>query len=171
MKYDTITEEYIEIIGEVLSENPVARVKDIARARGVTLPTASSAVERLKELQLVEHEHYSYVTLTPTGEKLAAELEAIHSAIKEMLVRVLSIPEDVADEDACKLEHHISPQTQNAMANLFFFLENCPKGGDAWLETLHNCCLFNDDEACCRDCTFEGAQKAQPSGFQPKMQS
>jgi len=117
VKYDTVVEEYIEIIWKLLRNNPVTRIKDIASIRGVTLPTASSAVDKLKELGLVEHESYGYVALSSEGERLARYLEETHRAIKELLVKILNIPEDIAEDDACKLEHHISEQTITSMKN------------------------------------------------------
>ena len=116
-KYETVVEEYIEIIWKLLRNNPVTRIKDIALIRGVTLPTASSAVDKLKELGLVEHESYGYVALTGEGERLARYLEETHHAIKELLMKILNIQEEIAEDDACKLEHHISEQTITSMKN------------------------------------------------------
>lgn len=155
MRYDTVVEEYIEIISELLTRKDSARVKDIADSRGVTLPTASSAVERLREIGLVDHEHYGSVTLTRQGEELAAELSEYHSAIKEMLTLVLGVSEKTAEEDACKLEHYISGETVQALLKLLMFLKVCPKGGGEWLKTLHSCSLFCQGSADgCYDCEW-----------------
>ncbi len=155
MRYDTVVEEYIEIISGLLTDNHEARVKDIAKSRGVTLPTASSAVERLKEMGLVNHKHYGTVTLTRSGEELASELDEYHAAIKKLLVNVLGVSEEIAEEDACKLEHQISAETVQSLLRLLKFLEKCPRGGTDWLKILHDCSLFTDgDEQGCLQCRW-----------------
>ena len=150
-KYDTTVEEYIEIIWKLLKENPVTRVKDIASIRGVTLPTASSAVDKLKELDLVEHESYGYVTLTADGEDLAQHLDETHHAIKELLVKILNIPENIAEADACKLEHHISGHTLKAFKNFILFINNCRISKTDLLEIMHRCGYFSGDADACRE--------------------
>ena len=159
MRYDRIVEEYIEIIGEQLNESPVARVKDIAQARGVTLPTVSSAVEKLRELGLVKHQHYGYVTLTLKGRKLADELHSTHNAIKEMFIKVLGLSEEIADDDACKLEHFISPQAKLLLVKFIMFLKHCPFGGDSWINMFHNCCIYTEDSGSCDLCEHQNGDK------------
>ena len=153
-KYETVIEEYLEIVAGLLTDNPVARIKDIACARGVTLPTASSAVEKLRQLGLVHHRAYSYVTLTEEGQKLAERLETSHQALKELLVKVLNVPESIAEEDACKMEHQISPQTLNAMENLTRFLAKCPRAETEWLKIYRQCRLVASESSDCGDCEF-----------------
>jgi DtxR family Mn-dependent transcriptional regulator len=152
MRYERFAEEYVEIVAELLKAHPVARVKEIAEARGVTLPTVTSAVNKLTDLGLLKHEHYSYVSLTPQGEDLARELEAIHRALKELLTMVLGVEEAIAEADACTLEHFISPQTQEGLVKLRNFLKDCPEGGVNWLKQFHQCRFFTFEDEDCEKC-------------------
>ena len=152
MRYEKTIEEYVEIIAEILSDNPVARVKDIAASRGVTHPTVSSAIEKLKEQSLVVHEHYGYVTLTQQGWKLARELEAIHNTFKKLFVEVLGIDKNIADSDACSLEHHISPITQEAMVKFLVFLERCPQLSNILPELYQQCSIHDQSNDLCKSC-------------------
>lgn len=155
MRYEKTVQEYVEIIAGLLTDNPVARVKDIAAARGVTLPSVTSALEKLKELRLVEKEHYGFVTLTSEGHKLADELQVIHQTFKKLFLDVLGVDEEIAEKDACNLEHHISPQTQNALVKFVTFLESCPRGSREMLEIYHDCFLFTGSIEECGKCSQE----------------
>jgi Mn-dependent DtxR family transcriptional regulator len=167
MKYHTTIEEYIEIIGKLLSENPVARVKDIASARGVSMPSASSALEKLKSLGLVEHKQYGYVLLTQDGYRLAHTLETSHSTIKDFMVKVLGLPEAIADSDACKFEHHISAPTQNAMLNLMRLFDSCRFNfPHQFLQALHQCDLFSGKSENCQNCSVDLDFSAQPQNHE-----
>ncbi|MBC8279089.1 MAG: metal-dependent transcriptional regulator [FCB group bacterium] len=155
MHYEKTVQEYVEIIAELLNDHPVARVKEIAAARGVTLPTVTSALEKLKDLKLVEKEHYGFVTLTPEGQRLADELRVIHHTFKKLFTDVLGVDEKIAETDACNLEHHISPQTQNALVKFVAFLESCPRGSKEILDIYHDCYLYTGSVEECGECSSE----------------
>lgn len=145
-------EEYIEIIHKLQQDSPVARVKDIAAARKVKLPTVTSAIDKLKIMGLVEHDHYGFVALTDTGKKLAEELEITHATMKKLFTEVLGIDEDIAEKDACKMEHYISPETKEALVNFLQFLEKCPKGSEKMLKLYKNCYLYSHEQEMCQEC-------------------
>jgi len=50
------------------------------------------------------------------------------------LTDILKIDFDEADEDACKMEHAVSPATLERVVDFMEFIENCPRGGASWLE-------------------------------------
>jgi len=155
MRYDKVVEEYIEIIHKLLKDSPVARVKDIAAQRKVKLPTVTSAIEKLQDLQLVEHRRYGFVTLTPAGLHLAEELDLIHSTGKKLFTEVLGLDETISEKDACNLEHYISSATKEALVNFLLFLEKCPKGSENMLMLYKNCRLFSGEQAVCRECSIQ----------------
>lgn len=110
-KFDATTQEYIEIIHELQKNENVARVKDIARKRGVTRSSVSTALTILKKKKLIIHENYGQVELTRDGQRLGQELEAHHQTIKHFLIQILGVNPERAEEDACKIEHYISETT------------------------------------------------------------
>jgi len=153
MRYEKTVEEYVEVIDDLLEDNPVARVKDIAAARGVTLPTVSSAMDKLQELGLAKHERYGFVTLTEAGKTLAAELDTIHRTFRKLFVEVLGVQEETAEKDACNLEHYISPGTQEALMRFLVYLEHCPRGSEKMLKLYHDCFLFTNQLENCGECS------------------
>lgn len=88
----------------------VARVKDIAEALSVKMPSVAKAVLELKKQGLVTQEPYAGVELTEAGEKLATDVLNRHMLLKSFLVR-LGVSEDTADKDACCMEHILSAET------------------------------------------------------------
>jgi len=112
----TITvQEYVEIIRDLQQTAPVARVKEIAMARNVTRSSVSTALNSLKELGLIQHDHYSYVALTERGQKLGLLLHQRHQLIFKFLRDILLLDDEIADKEACRLEHTMSPEALNAL--------------------------------------------------------
>lgn len=124
--FNTTVQEYVEIIRDLTTDRQVARVKEIAEKRGVTRSSVSSALVMLRDLGLVEHEHYGYVALTPTGRDLGDSLERRHKAIFSFLHNVLNLDEDTADQEACKLEHQLGKPTLDALAAYVAKIGCCP---------------------------------------------
>ncbi|NQT35487.1 metal-dependent transcriptional regulator [bacterium] len=113
--YNTTVQEYVEIIRDLVQVHRVARIKDIADIRGVTRSSVSTAMNMLRELGLVDHEHYGYVDLTEEGTVLGEILSSRHSIIQKFLHRFLRLDSDLADKEACKLEHAMGAETLNAL--------------------------------------------------------
>lgn len=135
-QFDTTTQEYVEIIHDLQEKHKVARVKDIALSRGVTRSSASTALNHLKKKNLIRHESYGLVELTEKGQRLGQALAERHAIIKKFFVEILGISPDVADEDACKLEHYISSETLNGLIHFLAFVEDCPKVCSEWLRNF-----------------------------------
>ena len=118
--YSTFEQEYVELIYALQKKNPVARIKDIAKLRDVASPTVTVAVDRLKSAGLVTHEKSGYVVLTEEGRFLAGRLERRHALVRRFLVEVLGVDPEIAEEDACNIEHVLHRQS---IDNLEQFLE------------------------------------------------
>lgn len=108
-----ILEDYAEMIDDLIDELGEARVTDIAERMGVTHPTATKAVARLKREGLAVSRPYRGVFLTETGSALAARVRARHRTVVDLLVAV-GVPAETAELDAEGLEHHVSDTTLRA---------------------------------------------------------
>ena len=120
--FDTTTQEYVEIIYELQKNNKVARVKEIAERRGVSRSSVSIALNLLKKKKLIEHENYGLVELTDTGMQLGKELEQRHQIIRDFFVNILNIEPEIAENDACKLEHYIHQDIFNSLVDFVAFM-------------------------------------------------
>jgi len=103
-------EDYLEMVHMLRMAHGIARVKDIAAALSVKMPSVAKAILELKKLGLVTQEPYSGVELTEAGEKAAADVLNRHILLKGFLIR-LGVSEAIADKDACCMEHILSAET------------------------------------------------------------
>ena len=102
-------EDYLEAIimlgGSV--DDPIRSV-DIAKKMGVSKASVNKAVGLLKEKGLAEQPYYGDVTLTPLGLEYGQKVYKRHRYLTAFLSKKLGIPEDVAEDEACLMEHAIS---------------------------------------------------------------
>lgn len=108
-----ILEDYTELIDDLMREHGEARTTDIARRLGVTLPTATKSLARLKREGLVTSRPYRGVFLTMEGSAMAARVRARHRLVVDLL-QAVGVPPEAAETDAEGMEHHISEVTLEA---------------------------------------------------------
>lgn len=142
-------EDYLETIYELVRKQSFARVRDIARARGVKAGSVSPALKRLSDLGLVDYARREYVTLTEAGEHEARRVYARHRLLSQFFEHVLQMPHDAADREACAMEHSLSDQGMDRLARFFEFLGACPGSEPSFLERFHGCSLIHADVPAC----------------------
>jgi len=145
-------EDYLEAIYALQRKHEAARVKDIARALGVKMPSVTGALKLLKAKQLVEHERYGRVRLTSRGLAAARQVDRRHRALVEFLTAILKVPPQRAEEEACRLEHAISSETLRRLSCLVNFLRDCPRTGGDWLARLSERLEASRCSASCEQC-------------------
>ena len=121
-------EDYLEAIANLGEGSKVVRVKQISEMLGVKMPSVTSALKKLSERELVEHERYGHIKLTPEGDKVARDVIYRHEALSRFFSQALGINRETAEEDACKIEHVISPLSMERLAKFVEFIEACPLG-------------------------------------------
>ena len=119
-------EDYLETIWLIKQELGVVRVRDIARARDVALPSVNSALKNLSRLHLVKHDRYEFVELTSKGSQAAKRIYERHLILRQFLKEVLGVDKKTAEKDACKLEHSLSPESLERLTRFMDFIRTCP---------------------------------------------
>ena len=102
-----LSEDYVELISDLLANGGEARPTDIARRLGVSHATAIKTIGRLKRECLAVAKPYRGVFLTAAGESLAERVRTRHRLVVDLLLAV-GVPLDAAEQDAEGLEHHVS---------------------------------------------------------------
>jgi DtxR family transcriptional regulator, manganese transport regulator len=110
-----LSEDYVELIADLLASVGEARPTDIARRLGVSHVTAIKTISRLKREGLATGRPYRGVFLTEEGQKLAARVRARHRLVVDVLV-ALGVPLEAAEADAEGIEHYVSDVTLKAFA-------------------------------------------------------
>ena len=129
-------EDYLEKIVMITEGKEAVTVTNISRLLGVTKPSVISALKKLSEKGLIKHERYGYVELTAEGGKIAEDVCRRHEALGKFLIEILGVDPDIAWEDACEMEHFISPVTLKKLARFVEFMLTCPQGKPEWLKAF-----------------------------------
>ena len=107
-------EMYLETIHILSKKSASVRAVDISEHMGFSKPSVSRALGLLKSGGYVEADAEGHPTLTDIGLEVAEKIYERHTMLTAFLIK-LGVPEDIASEDACKIEHHISDESFKAI--------------------------------------------------------
>lgn len=116
MKLQESGEMYLESIYLLSKKNINVRSIDVAIFTGYSKPSVSRAVGLLKDAELITVSSEGYLRLTDSGLAVAEKMYERHTLLSGLFVS-LGVPEDIASDDACKIEHVISETTFLALKN------------------------------------------------------
>ena len=108
------TEDYLEIIAELLNSKGEARIVDIANELDIAQATANKTIQRLQNQGFVKKEPYRSIFLTLKGQELASVSKKRHIIVLTFLKK-LGIDPQTAEADAEGIEHHVSDKTLKKM--------------------------------------------------------
>ena len=108
------SEDYLEAMLVMSERHGYIRSIDIAAELGVTKPSVSYAVKRLRENGYITMNRDGLITLTEKGLEIANRIYERHKVLTQMLI-FLGVDPKTAREDACKMEHDISDETFEAI--------------------------------------------------------
>ena len=107
MRIQESREMYLESIYTLLKKQPFVRSIDVCEDMGYSKPSVSRAVGLLKQSGYITVDELGHITLTDEGLKKATQIYERHTVLTDFLIKI-GVPEDIATEDACKMEHAIS---------------------------------------------------------------
>ena len=107
------SENYLETILILSKKRPVVRSVDVANELDFKKSSVSVAMKKLRESGHIQVSPEGYITLTPSGRKIAECIYERHQLISSWLIR-LGVDPDVAVTDACRMEHVISSESFEA---------------------------------------------------------
>ncbi len=107
-------EMYLETIYILTENNPHVRSIDVCDYMGFSKPSVSRAIGLLKSGGYVTVDADGYLTLTDSGREIAEKMYERHKLVTEFLMS-LGVSEKVATDDACKIEHHLSDESFEAL--------------------------------------------------------
>ena len=107
-------EMYLETILILSQKNANVRSIDVCEYMGFSKPSISRAIGLLKNGGYVNVDEYGYLSLTELGAEVAHKMYNRHKALSEFLMS-LGVDEETASEDACRIEHHISDKSFEAI--------------------------------------------------------
>lgn len=111
------TEDYVELIDDLISTQGEARLVDVAERLGISQPSASRTIARLQREGFVTSEPYRSLFLTEKGKQLADDSRERHDLVYRFLL-CIGVSEAVAKIDSEGVEHHVSEETLNAFRQI-----------------------------------------------------
>jgi len=103
------------------------RLKDLSVALNIAPSSVTSVLRRLEKMGYIRYIRREAILLTEEGEKIAQEIYDRHLAIKKFLREVLCLPDDIAEEDACAMEHRIHDETITRLKALTEIVSSSPE--------------------------------------------
>lgn len=107
-------ENYLETILILSNKLPVVRSVDVANELDFKKSSVSIAMKNLKSNGHITVTDAGFIYLTESGREIAEKVYERHRFISSWLIS-LGVPEDIATEDACKMEHIISNESYAAI--------------------------------------------------------
>ena len=114
MNTNESAENYLETILVVSQRLPVVRSVDIANELGFKKSSVSIAMKNLREKQQITVTDAGFIYLTESGKAIADMIYERHQLLSVWLTK-LGVPEKIATEDACRIEHVISSESFEAL--------------------------------------------------------
>lgn len=115
MQIHESAEDYLEKILMLKEANGTVRSIDIANAMGFSKPSISIAMKHLRENGYITMDKENHIELTEAGREIAVRIYDRHLTLTSFFEK-LGISKEIAEKDACKIEHDLSPETFDAIS-------------------------------------------------------
>lgn len=161
-------EDYLETIASLIRSGGEARVTDIAERLSVRKPSVTLALRSLAEKGLVHYQPYALPTLTEAGKTIASRVQHRHDVLKRFLVDVLLLREELAEANACRLEHAVDKEVLDHLAHFVDFVQRCPRGGAKWVRGYEYHCDPQAEHETCERCMELALADFKKSDPEPK---
>ena len=104
------TEDYLELISDMLNKTGEARIVDIANKFEIAQATANKTIKRLKIQGYLEKKPYRSIFLTLKGQQIASKSKRRHKIVYDFLIN-LGLGKKIAQLDSEGIEHYVSEFT------------------------------------------------------------
>ena len=125
-KLSQSAEDYLERIHELIESKGTAHVADIALSLNVGQSSVTSMVQKLADDGYLRYEKYRSLTLTDAGRAVAEKIHGRHTVLANFFT-LFDLDDETQARDIEGIEHHLSPDTLNTLADLTEFFKDNPK--------------------------------------------
>ena len=119
-------EDYLERIHELIEAKGSAHVADIAQSLKVGQPSVTSMVQKLADEGYLRYEKYRSITLTDEGRHVALHIRDRHIVLANFFT-LFGLADETQARDIEGIEHHLSPDTLQTLADLTDFFQQNPE--------------------------------------------
>ena len=150
-------EEYLESILDIEERDGIAKTSAIAKCMKVAPASVTEVLQTLSDKGFVHYEPYKGAYLTVQGREMARKVKRRHRLLEVFLNDILHITGENVHDEACKMEHTLSDETECALCKMLNAPARCPHGSliEACDRDVESCsaCLEEktSSSACTRD--------------------
>lgn len=116
-------EDYLRSLLDIIDRKGYAKVRDISVSLEVSPASVVGMMKKLSTKRMVNYVKYEGITLTDEGRINAEAISKRHKTFREFL-RIINVPDDVAEKDAHILEHHLDARTINQFSKFVDIINN-----------------------------------------------
>ena len=147
-------EEYLESILDIEEKEGIAKTSAIARCMKIAPASVTEALQTLADKGFVHYEPYRGAYLTELGREMARKVKRRHRLLEVFLSDVLHINGENVHDEACKMEHTLSDETECALCKMLNAPSRCPHGSlieacDRDVESCSACLKENTPPSSC----------------------
>lgn len=121
-------EEYLESILDIEEKEGIAKTSAIAKCMKLSPASVTEALQTLADKGFIEYQPYKGATLTGQGRERARKVKRRHRLLEVFLTDVLHISKKNVHDEACKMEHTLSDETECALCKMLNAPSRCPHG-------------------------------------------
>jgi DtxR family Mn-dependent transcriptional regulator len=111
-------QDYLKVIYKISETGQIASTNAIAARLRVSQPSVTGMLKKLAEIKLISYTPYQGVKLTAPGRKIALEIIRHHRLLELYLAKAMGYSWDKVHQEAEKLEHFISEEFEQKMAEI-----------------------------------------------------
>ena len=123
-----ITEQYLKVLYNLTEDGGAAKTTEIAKKLGVAPSSVTQMLHKLSEQGFVAHEPYRGTVLRPRGRRIAKRMARRHRLSERFLSDVMGVNDNKSHEQACKMEHALSQEAEDALCRMLNHPDRCPHG-------------------------------------------
>ncbi|MCK9580649.1 MAG: metal-dependent transcriptional regulator [Methanoregula sp.] len=142
-------EEYLESILDIEEMDGIAKTSAIAKCMKVAPASVTEALQTLADKGYVHYQPYKGATLTGLGREMARKVKRRHRLLEVFLNDVLHISQENIHDEACRMEHTLSEETECALCKMLKAPARCPHGSliEACDRQVESCSACLDENA------------------------
>jgi DtxR family Mn-dependent transcriptional regulator len=123
-----IAEEYLECVFELTERGEPAKTSEIAASLKVAPATVTEMIQKLAAEHYLNYEKYKGVMLTDKGMKVARRMKRKHRLVERFFYDIVGAKRRESHEEACRLEHVISDESERKICQMTNNPKFCPDG-------------------------------------------
>jgi DtxR family Mn-dependent transcriptional regulator len=120
------TEEYLEAMFTLSKGERAVKTTELAKHLKISPASVTEMVQNLAERGYVDYKKYYGTTLTKKGLRMAKKMKRKHRLLERFLADVLKIAPEKVHDEACKMEHALSDEAEEALCKILNQPDLCP---------------------------------------------